>query len=152
MEDCLCVPGYGTELQVAYEYHAGMYCASDANPWGVLTAQITMQECMDLCTANSDCGAITRYHSGGNVGRCEFHPLNFGAIIYYNDRDWYYKKEDLLIIHSCTPCSDGKYSVGGHLDACSTSSCGWDAISEPPLATTIFDACLCNDAFGVYES
>ena len=50
----------------------------------------------------------------------------------------------------CTPCPDGQYSVGGHLDAC--SSCGWGAISEPPLAATNFDACLCNAAIGVYEA
>ena len=50
----------------------------------------------------------------------------------------------------CTPCADGKYSVGGHLEPC--SSCGWGAISEPPLAATNFDACLCNSALGVYEA
>ena len=37
-------------------------------------------------------------------------------------------------------------SVDGHLVAC--SSCGWGAISEPPLATTNFDACLCNAVTG----
>lgn len=50
----------------------------------------------------------------------------------------------------CIPCADGKYSVGGHLEPC--SACGWGAISEPPLAATNFDACLCNAAMGVYEA
>ena len=70
-------------------------------------------------------------------------------MIFYNDRDCYYRKEESVPTHPCTPCPDGKYSTGGHLDAC--SSCGWGAISEPPLTATSFDACLCNAAIGVYE-
>ena len=50
---------------------------------------------------------------------------------------------------ACVPCADGLYSVGGHNNSC--TSCGWGAISEPPLAATTFDACLCNAAIGVYE-
>lgn len=51
---------------------------------------------------------------------------------------------------ACVPCPDGFYSLGGHNTSC--SSCGWGAISEPPLAATNFDACLCNAAIGVYEA
>lgn len=51
---------------------------------------------------------------------------------------------------ACVPCADGFYSLGGHNNSC--TSCGWGAISEPPLAATSFDACLCNAAIGVYEA
>jgi hypothetical protein len=50
---------------------------------------------------------------------------------------------------ACVPCADGFYSLGRHNSSC--TSCGWGAISEPPLAATNFDACLCNAAIGVYE-
>ena len=50
----------------------------------------------------------------------------------------------------CVPCADGFYSIGGHNDSC--AACGWGAISEPPIAATSFDACLCNSHIGVYEA
>ena len=83
--------------------------------------------------------AITRYHSGGNVGRCEFHPINFGGFLYYNDRDCYYRtEEEILPSHPCTACAAGTFKSATGSAAC--DDCPYMSIS--PAASDAQTDCL----------